>query len=75
MRMMLTNQSIVDGAACLVATILLVQPQNWIPGINILDDIICHVWDGQFVYWYMVLVSGMFTGIIQAQNHRMYENV
>ena len=57
---MLTHQSIVDGAACLFATILLVQPMNWIPVINILDEIVCHVWDRQFVYWYMCFVSGMY---------------
>ena len=38
---MLTHQSFVDGAACLFATILLVQPLNWIPGVNILDDFVC----------------------------------
>ena len=56
---MLTHQSIVDGLACLLATILLVQPENWIPGVQIFDDIVCHLWSGQFFYWYMVLVSGM----------------
>ena len=57
---MLTNQSIVDGTACLVATTLLVQPKNWIPGVYILDDIICHLWNAQALYWYMVLVSGVY---------------
>ena len=56
--MMLTHQSNVDAATCLFAIILLVQPNNWIPGVHILDTTICHLWNGQFIYWYAVYVSG-----------------
>ena len=56
-RLMLTHQSFVDGAACLFATILLLQPLNWVPGIKYLDHFICHIWDGQIIYWATVFVS------------------
>ena len=57
---MLIHQSMVDGAACFFATILFLQPFNWVPGVKILDDIVCHVWSSQLVYWYMILVSGKY---------------
>ena len=59
-RVLLTNQSLVDAIACLFAVILLVQPVNWIPGVYILDTIICHVWQGQHLYWAVVWISGQF---------------
>ena len=55
---MLTHQSSVDAAACLFAILLLVQPLNWTPGVHILDTIVCHLWNGQFIYWYSVFISG-----------------
>ena len=55
---MLTHQSSVDAVACLFAILLLVQPLNWIPGVYILDALICHLWNGQFIYWYSVFISG-----------------
>ena len=55
---MLTHQSNVDAATCLFAIILLVQPSNWIPGVYILDTIIFHLWNGQFIYLYAVFISG-----------------
>ena len=58
MRLMLTHQSSADAAACLFAIILLVQPLNWIPGVYVLDTIICHLWNGQFIYWYSIFISG-----------------
>ena len=57
-RMMLTHQSSVDAVACLFAILLLVQPLNWIPGVYILDTLICHLWNGQFIYWYSIFISG-----------------
>ena len=51
-RLLLTNQSFIDGATCLFATILILQP-----GVKILDELICHIWNGQFIYWYAVLMS------------------
>ena len=57
-KMMLTHQSTVDAVACLFAILLLVQPLNWIPGVYILDTLICHLWNGQFIYWYSVFISG-----------------
>ena len=60
---MLTHQSSVDAATCLFAIVLLVQPENWIPGVYILDTIVCHLWNGQFIYWYAVFVSGKFTHV------------
>ena len=59
-RLLLTHQSSVDALACLFAIILLVQPLNWIPGVNILDDIICHLWDAQYIYWTAVCISREF---------------
>ena len=56
-RLLLTNQSFIDGATCLFATILILQPVNWVPGVKILDELICHIWNGQFIYWYAVLMS------------------
>ena len=55
---MLTHQSNVDAATCFFAIILLIQPLNWIPRIYILDTVICHLWNGQFIYWYAVFISG-----------------
>ena len=52
------HQSLVDAAACLFAVLLLVQPVNWIPGVYILDTVICHVWQGQHAYWATVWISG-----------------
>ena len=57
-RLLLSHQSLVDGAACLFAMILLLQPPNWIPGLSILDELVCHAWDGQFIYWCSVHISG-----------------
>ena len=60
--MMLTHQSSVDAVACLFAILLLVQPLNWIPGVKVLDTLICHLWNGQFIYWYSIFISGMHRG-------------
>ena len=57
---MLTHQSFIDGATCLFATVLILQPENWTPGIKILDELICQFWNGQFIYWYAVLMSGRY---------------
>ena len=57
-RLLLTHQSSVDAVACLFAIILLVQPLNWIPGVYILDTLICHLWDGQCIYWFTIVISG-----------------
>ena len=59
-RLMLTHQSFIDGTTCLFATVLILQPENWTPGIKILDEIICQLWNGQFIYWYAVLMSGKY---------------
>ena len=59
-RLLLINQSFIDGATCLFATVLILQPENWVPGVKILDEIICHLWNGQFIYWYAVLMSGKY---------------
>ena len=58
--MLLTHQSLLDGAACLCASILIIQPDNWIPGVPVLDAIICHVWNSQFTYWCAVLMSSEY---------------
>ena len=57
-RLLLTHQSSVDAVACLFAILLLVQPLNWIPGVKILDTLICHLWDGQCIYWFTIVISG-----------------
>ena len=57
-RLLLSHQSLVDGAAFLFAMILLLQPPNWIPGLSILDEFVCHAWNGQFIYWCSVHISG-----------------
>ena len=59
-RLLLTNQSFIDGATCLFATILILQPENWVPGVKILDELICHIWNGQFIYWYAILMSSKY---------------
>ena len=59
-RLMLTHQSFIDGATCLFATVLIIQPENWVPGVKIVDELICHLWNGQFIYWYAVLMSGKY---------------
>ena len=62
MRMLLTQQSVADAAACLFAILLLVQPVNWIPGVPGLDTAWCHLWNGQFIYWYSVFISSEWWG-------------
>ena len=59
-RFLLGHQSFIDGTTCLWATLLLVQPPNWVPGISILDGFVCHAWNGQFIYWCSVLISGLY---------------
>ena len=54
---LLCHQSVVDGLACAMAAILMLQPPNWIPGIYILDYVICHAWNGQTIFWYTVAIS------------------
>ena len=51
----------IDGTMCLWAALLLFQPPNWVPGISILDDVVCHVWNGQFIYWCSVQISGRYS--------------
>ena len=41
-RFLLSHQSLIDGTTCLWATLLLIQPPNWVPGISILDELVCH---------------------------------
>ena len=60
-RLLLSHQSMVDGAACLFAMILLLQPPNWVPGVPVLDHVICHLWNAQFIYWCFVFISGWFS--------------
>ena len=62
-RLMLIHQSFIDWATCLFSTILILQPLNWVPGVKILDELICHLWNGQYVYWYAVLMSGKYTSV------------
>ena len=62
-RLMLTHPSFIDGATCLFSTILILQPLNWVPGVKILDELICHLWNGQYVYWYAVLMSGKYISV------------
>ena len=57
-RLLLSHQSFIDGSTCLFSTIIILQPENWIPGVKILDELICHLWNGQFIYWCTVLLSG-----------------
>ena len=58
----------VDGAACLFAMILLLQPPNWVPGLSILDELVCHAWNGQFIYWYSVFISGYESTVAEFLN-------
>ena len=64
-RFLLGHQSLIDRSTCLWATLLLVQPPNWVPGISILDEFICHDWNGQFIYWCAVLISGWYFCALQ----------
>ena len=57
-RLLLTHQSNIDAATLFFAILLLVQPPNWIPGVKVIDSIICHVWQGQHLYWATVYISG-----------------
>ena len=67
---MLIHQSLVDGAACLFATLLLIQPSNWVPGVLVLDHVICHVWNGQMIYWDAVFISGQCNKLTFVDIHR-----
>ena len=60
-RVLLSHQSLIDATTYLWATPLLLQPPNWVPGISILDDVVCHAWTGQFIYWCSVLISGQYS--------------
>ena len=58
----------VDGAACLFAMILLLQPPNWVSGLSILDELVCHAWNGQFIYWCSVFISGYESTVAEFLN-------
>ena len=63
-RLLLTNQSFIDGTTCLFASILLLQPENWIPGVKVLDEIICQLWSSQFMFWYSLLMSSEYISVL-----------
>ena len=63
-RLLLTNQSFIDGTTCLFASILILQPENWIPGVKVLDEIICQLWSSQFMFWYSLLMSSEFIYVL-----------
>ena len=54
---LLIHQSLIDCAICTMGTIMLLQPQMWVPGNYYADIIICHVWDSQAIYWGGVAIS------------------
>ena len=54
---LLKHQSIIDATACLMVGVLLVQTPMWLPGYYVLDLLMCHVWNGQVLYWYFALIS------------------
>ena len=66
-KLLLKHQTIVDGFACLIALILLLQQPMWITGYEWLDHIICHTWHSQFFYWSFVFLSVWNLGCIATE--------
>ena len=67
--LLLKHQAIVDGFACLIALILLLQSPMWITGFQWLDHIICHTWHSQFFYWSFVFLSVWNLGCIATERY------
>ena len=55
--MLLRHQSVVDAIICLMASLLMMAPPMWVSGDDIFDDIVCHVWHSQALYWQLYLAS------------------
>ena len=56
-RTLLRHQSAIDAIVCLLAAIMVLSPPMWTPGIHVLDQLICHIWHSQIVYWDFYLIS------------------
>ena len=54
---LLQHQSVIDAIACVISLSLLVKPDMWTTGINILDTFICYIWHSQFLYWWFFYIS------------------
>ena len=68
-KLLLKHQAVVDGLACLIALILLIQPLMWTTGTAWLDEIVCHLWHSQFLYWSCVFVSVWNLGCIATERY------
>ena len=56
-RYLLSHQSCVDLVSCAVAAVLLVEKPFWSTGLVYLDMVVCHVWQGQAMYWACIYLS------------------
>ena len=56
-RILLIHQSLVDSFACACALVLLVSEPYGLVGVYGLDTVICLLWHGQFIFWYVVFIS------------------
>ena len=54
---LLRHQSLVDAWVCLLASIVILQPYMWLTGEWMLDNLVCHVWHSQALYWGSVTLS------------------
>ena len=63
-RLVMTHQGCVDAASCLFATVILLQPPDWLPGIYELDAVFCYTCYGQAIHHLTVFVSGKAQNII-----------
>ena len=68
-KLLLKHQALVDGLACAIALILLVQTPMWTTGYEWLDHIICHTWHSQFFYWSFVFLSVWNLGCIATERY------
>ena len=51
------HQSLVDSWVCAMASIVMLQPYNWLTGNRYFDLLVCHAWHGQAFYWGAVTLS------------------
>ena len=56
-RILFRHQSFADCLVCLMACVIMLQPFMWLPGVYVLDIIVCYAWHGQAFYWGAVTLS------------------
>ena len=55
--LLLKHQSLIDAAVCTLASGVFMQTSVWHVGVYAIDVVICFVWNNQYIYWAIVLLS------------------